>query len=60
MVGRMEKWQDRRDFSFPSVCLVGGIEKWRDEKLFCLVEEKSERIEKVIYIKIIKIISYKN
>ena len=56
----MEKWHDTRDFSFPSVCLVGGIEKWRDKKLFCLVEEKSERIEKVIYIKINKITSYKN
>ena len=56
----MEKWHDTRDFSFPSVCLVGGIEKWRDKKLFCLVEEKSERIEKVIYTKINKITSYKN
>ena len=59
MVGRMEKWHDRRDFIFPSVCLVGGIEKWRDGKLFCLFEEKSERIEKVVYIKINKT-SYKN
>ena len=32
------------------VFLVGGMEKWKGEKLFCLVEKKSERIENVIYI----------
>ena len=26
-----------------------GVEKWRDKKHFCLVEEKSERIEDAIY-----------
>ena len=32
------------------VCLVEGMEKWEDGKLFCLVEKKSGRIEKVVYI----------
>ena len=36
----MEKWEDRKDFSFPHLCLVGRVEKWRDGKLFCLVENK--------------------
>ena len=35
---------------FPRVCLVGRVEKWKGEKLFCLVEKKSGRIENVIYI----------
>ena len=35
---------------FPRVCLVGGMEKWEGEKLFCLVEKKSGRIENVVYI----------
>ena len=28
----------------------GRMEKWEDGKLFCLVEKKSGRIEKVVYI----------
>ena len=35
---------------FRSVYLVGGVEKWESEKLFYLVEEKSGRIENVVYI----------
>ena len=35
---------------FPRVCLVGGVEKWKGGKLICLVENKSERIENVVYI----------
>ena len=38
--GRMEKWEDRKVFSFPHLCLVEGVKKWRDEKLFTLVENK--------------------
>ena len=34
---------------FPHVCLVGGVEKWEGGKLFCLVGEKSGRMENVIY-----------
>ena len=36
----MEKWEDRKDFVFPHVCLVGEVEKWEGGKLFCLVGEK--------------------
>ena len=32
------------------MCLVGGMKKWNDGKLFCLVNEKSERIENVVYV----------
>ena len=42
---RMKKWEDRRDFSFPRLCLVGRVEKWRDGKLFCLVMKINGRIE---------------
>ena len=47
---RMEKWEDRKYLVFPCVCLVGGMEKREGEKLFCLVEKKSEMIENVVYI----------
>ena len=40
----IEKCKDKRDFSFPSWCLVGRMEKWRNRKLICLVEKKYERI----------------
>ena len=46
----MEKWNDRKDLIFPHVCLVGRVEKWEGEKLFCLVGEKNERMENIIYI----------
>ena len=46
----MEKWEDRKNLIFPRVYLVGGVEKQEDEKLFYLVENKSERIENVVYI----------
>ena len=43
-------WEDGKYLVFPCVCLVGGMEKWEDGKPFCLVEKKSGRIEKVVYI----------
>ena len=43
-------WEDGKYLVFLRVCLVGGMEKWEDGKLFYLVEKKSERIEKVVYI----------
>ena len=46
----MEKWKDRKSLVFSCVCLVRGVKKWKCEKLFCLVEDKSGRIENVIYI----------
>ena len=46
----MEKWEDEKYLVFPCVCLVGGMKKWEDGKLFCFVEKKSGRIEKVVYI----------
>ena len=46
----MEKWENRKYLVFPCVCLFEGMEKWEDEKLFYLVEKKSGRIEKVVYI----------
>ena len=46
----MEKWEDRKDLVFSYVCLVGGVEKWKDEKLFCLIEKKSGRLENIVYI----------
>ena len=33
-----------------SQCVWLGVEKWRDKKLFCLVEEKNERMKNAIYI----------
>ena len=38
--GRMEKWEDKKVFSFPRLYLVKMMEKWRDRKLFGLVENK--------------------
>ena len=48
--GRMEKWEYGKYLVFPLMCLVGGVEKWDDGKLFCLVGEKNERMENVIYV----------
>ena len=31
LVGRVETWEDKRDFNFSHLCLVGGG-KWRDGK----------------------------
>ena len=45
LVGRMKKWENKKDFSFPHLCLVGRVKKWRDEKLFYLVEKRNEMIE---------------
>ena len=50
--GRIEKWKDRKYLVFSRICLVWRIEKWRDEKLFCLVEKKSEMIENKVDIKL--------
>ena len=49
--GRMEKREDRKYLVFPCVCvcLVKGMEKWEGEKLFCLVEKKSGRIENIVH-----------
>ena len=44
----MEKWEDKIDLVFPRMYLVGGMKKWESRKLFCLVKEKSERIENVV------------
>ena len=46
----MKKWEDRKYLIFSRVCLVRGMKKWEGEKLFCLVEKKSERMENVVYI----------
>ena len=46
----VEKWEDGKYLFFPLTCLVGGVEKWEDGKLFCLVGEKKERMENVIYV----------
>ena len=43
----MEKWEDKIDLVFPRMYLVGGMEKWEGRKLFCLVEEKKGRMEKL-------------
>jgi len=43
-------WDDRTYLAFPLVCLVGRVEKWESRKFFCLVGEKKEKIENVIYI----------
>ena len=48
---RIEKRDNKKDLIF--MCLVGGMKKWNDEKLFCLVNEKSERIENVVYINLL-------
>ena len=37
---KMEKWKNKKYFSFLHLYLVGGVEKWRDKKLFYLVERK--------------------
>ena len=36
----MEKWEDKKVFSFPRLYLVERMEKWRNRKLFGLVENK--------------------
>ena len=59
MVGRMEKWEDRKlwedrkDLVFPHLCLVGRVEKWRDGKLFYLVEIKNERMKNKVDINLL-------
>ena len=46
----MENCEDRKILVFSHMYLVGWVEKWEGRKLFCLVGEKSERIENLIYI----------
>ena len=36
----MKKWEDRKIFSFPHLCVVERVEKWKDRKLFSLIENK--------------------
>ena len=36
----MEKWEDRKIFSFSCLCLVERVEKLRDGNFFGLVENK--------------------
>ena len=50
LVGRVEKWEDRKDLIFPHVSLVGEVEKKEGGKLFCLVGEKNGRMKNVVYI----------
>ena len=47
---RIEKREDGKYLVFPLMCLVGGVKKWEGRKLFCLVGEKKERMENLIYI----------
>ena len=54
----MKKWEDKKDFNFPHLCLVGRVEKWRvekwrDEKRFCLVEKRNEIIENEVCINLL-------
>ena len=44
---RIKKWEDRKYLVFSHVCLVRWVEKWEGRKLFCLVEEKKGRMEKL-------------
>ena len=46
----MEKLDDKKDFSFPYLCLIERVEKWRDRKLFCLVEMKNKRTKNRVFI----------
>ena len=43
----MEKWNDKRNFSFPLYYLIRRMKKQMNGKLIYLVEEKSEKIEQV-------------
>ena len=46
----MEKWEDGKYLVFSLMCLVEGAEKWEGGKLFCLVGERKEMMENLIYI----------
>ena len=50
---KKEKWNDRRDFNFPHLCLVGGWKCGGIENFFFLVEKKNERIENKICINLL-------
>ena len=43
----LKKWEDKKDFSFFLLYLVGRVEKWRDWNFFCLIEKK-KRIENIV------------
>ena len=45
---RMKKQENRKDFNFPHLYLVGMVEKWKDRKLFYLIEKENGRIENII------------
>ena len=40
LVGRMEKWEDRKDFIFPHLCLVGRVENGGMENFFVWLKMK--------------------
>ena len=44
---------DRRDFNFSRLCLVGRVEKLRDRKYFCLLEIKNRRIKNRVCINLL-------
>ena len=44
---------DRRDFNFTRLCLVGRVEKLRDRKYFCLLEIKNQRIKNRVCINLL-------
>ena len=41
----IKNWEDKRNFVFFHMCLVGKMEKQRGKKLICLVEKKNGMIE---------------
>ena len=45
LVGRKEKWEDKKYFNFPHLCLVGRVEKWRNQKLFIWLRRKMRRLK---------------
>ena len=51
---------DRRDFNFSRLCLVGRVEKLRDRKYFCLLEIKNRRIKNRVCINLLIYHLFKN
>ena len=49
----MKKWENKKNFNFPHLCLVGMVEKWKDENFFCLIEKENGKIENIIYINLL-------
>ena len=52
---RLEGWKNERIENGEGIEKKGdlGVKRWRDEKLFCVAEEKSERMEKVVCINVL-------